>query len=53
MVIDGLSQAVSPEDGKSRHFPLSLEGQAKGAWSGSYPEVALKEARSRCVVSAN
>ncbi|HIE3846622.1 TPA: hypothetical protein ACXNGQ_003841, partial [Pseudomonas aeruginosa] len=34
-------------------FPLSLEGKAKGAWSGSYPEVALKEARSRCVVPAN
>lgn len=44
---DGLSLAVSPEGGKSWHFRCSWNGKQKRLSLGTYPEVSLKEARTR------
>ncbi|MGV8400866.1 tyrosine-type recombinase/integrase [Pseudomonas aeruginosa] len=45
--IDGLSLAISPEGGKSWHFRYSWNGKQKRLSLGTYPEISLKEARSR------
>lgn len=44
---DGLSLAVSPEGGKSWHFRYSWKGKQKRLSLGTYPEVTLKQARTR------
>ena len=42
---DGLSLAVSPQGGKSWHFRYYWLGKQKRLSLGTYPEVALREAR--------
>lgn len=44
---DGLSLAVSPEGGKSWHFRYSWKGKQKRLSLGTYPEVTLRQARTR------
>jgi integrase len=43
--LDGLSLAVSPQGGKSWHFRYYWMGRQKRMSLGTYPEVALREAR--------
>jgi hypothetical protein len=43
--MDGLSLAVSPQGGKSRHFRYYWNGKQKRMSLGTYPEVPLREAR--------
>lgn len=45
--IDGLSLAVSAEGGKSWHFRYYWHGTQKRLSLGTYPEISLKEARTR------
>ncbi|UQS92855.1 integrase arm-type DNA-binding domain-containing protein [Pseudomonas chlororaphis subsp. piscium] len=44
---DGLSLAVSPEGNKSWHFRYSWSSKQKRLSLGTYPEISLKEARTR------
>ncbi|WP_273829685.1 tyrosine-type recombinase/integrase [Pseudomonas sp. SBT1-2] len=44
---DGLALAVSPEGSKSWHFRYSWNSKQKRLSLGTYPEISLKEARTR------
>lgn len=44
---DGLALAVSPEGNKSWHFRYSWNSKQKRLSLGTYPEISLKEARTR------